>query len=161
MANNLVRNGPTKSTYQQFDLWENFCYDTPSNTTYWLPDWYLNLGVKVTQPSASAATNPPQSSARDADDIVLTNVIGFDVKAWDPPVNSPPTPTASTNPAVYTGGYCDLGNGSNHFNIIGSRYSNVLPTGISQLTQVYDTFPVSYESDGVYQFNSKRAIADD
>ena len=54
------------------------------------------------------------NGARIADDVILTNVIGFDVKAWDPYAQVlDPNPTGQGDPNAQTyvaqGAYVDLG----------------------------------------------------
>ena len=107
------------------------------------------------------------NSARRGEDVVLTNVIGFDVRVFDP--SAPIQPTASgtdvltpgdalpLSTAGAYGAYIDLGNGG------GLPGPNGLPGALfsgpahakSQLTtgvaRVYDTWSLGYEADGIDQ----------
>jgi len=88
--------------------------------------------------TCDALTGDVLSGSRIGEDIILTSVIGFDVKAWDPQANSG------------TGAYVDLGYGgsaSSHFDHAGHPNS-----GLSGgLARVYDTWSWHYECDGVDQ----------
>ena len=97
------------------DLWAN-------NTSYYVADNALASG-----------------GTRTSDDIILTNVIGFDVKAWDPHYTS-----ATAGP----GAYVNLGYG-------GSTYSNAnantlahfgasLTATSANVPRVYDTWSTTY-----------------
>ena len=79
---------------------------------------------------------------RVADDVILTNVIGFDVKAWDPTANGG------------IGAYVDLGYDQSlgtptHFNGLGV---STLAAATNNDPRIYDTYSTSYEganaSDG-------------
>ena len=48
----------------------------------WTPDYYLIKTAAFPAGQGFSASSPP--AQRTADDVVLTNVIGFDVKVWDP-----------------------------------------------------------------------------
>ena len=111
------------------------------------------------------ATSPPQandvpvtwadnvlgSGTRIADDVILTNVIGFDVKAWDPLSGS-------------TGAYMDLGYGNMAYNPNWDDPNSPIPTpfrySLTHLghpdsllhanangARVYDTWSTSYDGD--------------
>jgi hypothetical protein len=111
-----------------------------------------------------------------AEDVVLTNVIGFDVKVWDPgaPVRSdgsvalgPSDPgydalvKSGASPVSY-GAYVDLGYnpdyspGANaptpHFHHAGDARSK-LNANAAQPARVYDTWSIHYEHDGIDQDN--------
>lgn len=115
----------------------------------WTPD--------ATQRPTDYAYNSTATS-RYADDIILTNVIGFDVKSWDP---------------VY-GGYVDLGYKNDTYAVntaIALGLSHVGNTN-SQLdatstypSRVYDTYSTSYEnaiaSDGFDNGGTTGIIDDD
>jgi prepilin-type N-terminal cleavage/methylation domain-containing protein len=120
--------GTLQQTYQKVDPWQSFCYDSVAGKDYWAPDWWLNLNQNTA--TKTAQPTQAQSTPRDADDIILTNVIGFDVKAWDPVAQA----------------YVDLGTGNGVFSNAGAP--------LSSLTRVYDTYPQSYESEGTYYFSS-------
>ncbi len=89
-----VNPGPT---IKQMDYWDSANIATAFGITSGTasPDQYLAQGT----------------GARLADDIVLTNVIGFDVKAWEP---APNLPNAVNNSGanVPMPGYVDLGYGA-------------------------------------------------
>jgi type II secretory pathway component PulJ len=99
------------------DFWSN---RTTSGTDPWPDNYYYQDGTRV------------------ADDIILTNVIGFDVKAWDPDRNM----------------YVDLGNGvSGRFSGTGHTVGYVWDASTSSyvprsLNCVYDTWSTHYESVG-------------
>ncbi len=78
---------------------------------------------------------PPNSGSRIADDVVLTNVIGFDVKAWDPTANGG------------AGAYVDLGSGGAQFGTADPQVGTGT-SGPIYLPGTYDTWPVTYEYTG-------------
>jgi type II secretory pathway component PulJ len=111
---------------------------------------------------ATGALSTYASGLRVAEDVILTNVIGFDVKAWDPtaPIYAGTGAAAGTTispgdltypPAagatqIGTGAYVDLGylpSGSSQFSGVGN-YSSTVP-------RVYDTWSTHYEADGLDQ----------
>ena len=146
-----------------------------------LPGWNTGVQVPVFKPFAPVDfwSEPPTSTifgsvaptSRMSEDVILTNVIGFDVKVWDPgaPVMRRPdggvllpgepgyVPNADT--AVSFGAYVDLGyfpayQGS-AANLLLPRprfqhpgYKNTAGVG---LTQTYCTWSFHYEHDGVDQ----------
>ncbi len=82
------------------------------------------------------------SGTRIADDVILTNVIGFDVKAWDPGANSG------------AGGYVDLCYNpsiSTFFSGPGSSKSmlEAIVTFGAYTARVYDTWSTHYENVGL------------
>lgn len=105
---------------------------------------------------------------RAGEDVVLTNVIGFDVKVWDPdaPIQLGPDqeavypgePGFGSNPVVGTGAFVDLGWGGNTAfgrpghpkSGLGAVYPNGTPRVIP--THVYDTWSYAYETDGQQQY---------
>jgi type II secretory pathway component PulJ len=106
------------------DFWANGTSKSNTDTLPWADDILLTGGTRI------------------ADDVILTNVIGFDVKAWDPTAN------------VGLGAYVDLG-----YNNV--NYTAALATGLSHLgnplskldaspsgARVYDTFSTHYENAG-------------
>ena len=136
-----VNAGPSIS---QMDYWSNSDiatkFNLPSGTTS--PDQYL-----------------AQDGTRVADDVVLTNVIGFDVKVWEPALNT----------------YVDLGYGGlgtatqlkNYAFPTGPTVARFQHPGVYALSQqyglvataqlrqcVYDTGCFSYENEGIYHFDS-------
>jgi len=122
-------------TSTPLDLWTN-------DTNYRLTD----------QAYATAAS-------RYADDVILTNVIGFDVKGWDP---------------VY-GDYKDLGyGGATYASTVGTTaalglghfgHPNSGLVGSATTARVYDTYSTSYESadasDGFDNGSGTAGIIDD
>jgi type II secretory pathway component PulJ len=108
--------------------------------------------------------NPYLDGPRMAEDVILTNVIGFDVKAWDPgaPVRSdgnvalgPSDPgyqalVSNSAPVVSYGAYVDL-----NYNYGGSSDLSAFAgpgNAKAGLARVYDTWSFHYEHDGVDQF---------
>jgi hypothetical protein len=108
------------------------------------------------------------SGSRIADDVILTNVIGFDVKVWDPnaPVYSdgsrtilPGDPDYATyfasKPSIGTGAYVDLGYRDVDYSNLNAntfahrgRASSSLNVISSAFARVYDTYSTSYETSG-------------
>ena len=120
--------------------------------------------------SDQALTNLTNDGLRVADDVVLTNVIGFDVKIWEPAANNG------------AGGYIDLGWNPNlsppastpaasialknlvppqspatpRFTNGGIQESRLNAYSTNTLPQcVYDSGCFSYENEGMYHFDSK------
>ncbi len=105
-----------------------------------------------------------QDGVRLADDVILTNVIGFDVKVWEPAWNNG------------SGGYVDLGyNGVQYnsatlpvprpptgptiprFDHLGTPKSGLAVNPLAPQTpqqRVYDSYCFSYENEGIYAFNN-------
>ena len=83
--------------------------------------WTNDTSKRPSNPALNAGGN------RIADDVILTNVIGFDVKAFDPSV-----------------GYVDLGTGNGQFS---AGNAKAVGSGVS-LPGVYDTWPTHYEYVG-------------
>jgi hypothetical protein len=137
--------------------------------------------------SSSAETLPAaldglifdSASTRFGEDIVLTNVISFDVRVFDPaapvaestsgndlitPERSPPAaafPSGGSGRIQANGAYVDLGNGVStagpsgiapRFAGFGSPLS--LLNGSVTAACVYDTWSTHYEADGVDQDNA-------
>ena len=123
-----------------------------------------------TLPAGLAGLVFDSNSPRLGEDVVLTNVVAFDVRVFDPAAplaNSPsgndvvgPLDDTSPFPAVPTanGAYVDLGNQvmtvgpsgeSPRFAGFGSPLSRLL--GSSTTACVYDTWSTHYEADGVDQ----------
>jgi len=113
------------------------CYSTPSGATtmastdFWnSPDPLMGVG------------NAVPGDPRPTDDLILTNVIGFDVKVYDPGA----------------GMYVDLGFNpgvNTHFSHLGMPMSGLDASG--DQARVYDTWTLSYEGDGIDQFNDGMA----
>lgn len=115
-----------------------YLYDAASNPNGYV-DFWTNVTTYRESDTAMATPLGIAAGARTTDDIILTNVIGFDVKAWDP--------TA--------GGYVDLGynntpctaalkNGLSHWGHRKSHLNATANTGI----RVYDTWSTHYEATG-------------
>ena len=70
-----VAGSPTGSNnLNRVDLSSNVCMD--ATTKYWVPENFLSeMGFTL---------SPQCTPVRWADDVILTNVVGFDVKVWDP-----------------------------------------------------------------------------
>jgi type II secretory pathway component PulJ len=86
--------------------------------------------------------------ARIADDVILTNVIGFDVKAWDPTANGG------------AGAYVDLGNGSGSGQFTGTGQTvgytwNGTSWDPKVLRSVYDTWSNAYETVGTSSYDQQ------
>jgi hypothetical protein len=78
------------------------------------------------------------AGSRISDDVILTNVVGFDVKAWDPGANGG------------AGGYVDLGynpTASTFFSDYGAAKSML--RGSATTARVYDTWSTHYENVGL------------
>jgi type II secretory pathway component PulJ len=93
---------------------------------YWSPQAFVGTSL------AENCLNGKVDGARPNDDVILTNVIGFDVTVWDPQA-----PQANGG----VGGYVELGSGTGHFSA-GNLNS------LSGLTNVYDTWSFHYEQVG-------------
>ncbi len=120
---------------------------TPSSLTG-LDFWTNTVGYRLGDNAYIG--NGTNAGTRIADDIILTNVIGFDVKGWDP--------TANSN----TGAYVDLGYGGVTYKstigtmaALGLGHLGNASSGLcagnestpnSNVARVYDTFSTSYES---------------
>jgi hypothetical protein len=106
-----------------------------------------------------------KSTVRIAEDVILTNVIGFDVKAFD--VRAPlylsgtevlapgdtgyATNLAANTTPTSTGAYVDLGYGMNITNGPGKSDFSGPGNATSRLQGIYDTWSFHYEHDGINQ----------
>ncbi|MFZ1936892.1 MAG: hypothetical protein WAU84_24420, partial [Thermoguttaceae bacterium] len=104
------------------DFWSNRTSTSNSDSYPWA-DTYFGTGSRL------------------SDDIILTNVIGFDVKAWDP---------KASNGQGGQGMYVDLGynttlTGTNatNFSSLGDNKSSLMAAN-SNSARVYDTYSTSY-----------------
>jgi type II secretory pathway pseudopilin PulG len=102
----------------------------------------IDFWSNVTSPSlADNALNLAGNGSRIADDVILTNVIGFDVKAWDPGANGG------------AGDYVDLGNNDMAKNPSGFFTGFGMPKsmlqGSANTARVYDTWSTHYETVGL------------
>ena len=120
----------------QMDFWSN---GTTAPTSLWAEN-YLTTHYDGTY---DPVTDPALYEPRIADDVILTNVVGFDVKAWDPTANGG------------AGSYVDLGylgtsynqaTNGNTFGHYGAQ--NSLLIGSATTACVYDTWPITYEYTG-------------
>jgi type II secretory pathway component PulJ len=157
----------TSAGFSQIDMWGNIPANAAINATTLLPDQFVNQ-----------ANN---DGTRLADDVVLTNVIGFDVKFWDPlaPLRSYTDPSSNqvllVKPGdmnysasltiVSYGAYVDLGWSRFDPNYLASlpptaptpafynlgNPKSLLNTGSAR---VYDSGCFSYENEGIYTFNN-------
>jgi hypothetical protein len=99
--------------------------------------WTINPdSPSLTSPLSDTALIAPgdDTSARIADDVILTNVIGFDVKVWDTAANGG------------IGAYVDLGfnNAANtYFSNFGDNNSGLQATAAT--ARVYDTWSNTYD----------------
>jgi len=103
--------------------------------------------------AANLAAFGPFSGARQGEDIVLTNVLAFDIRVFDPRAPLKMTATTAVVPgdpgysnasaAGLTGAYVDLGSGTATTDLLGPA------TGKSRLTRIYDTWSNHYEFNGI------------
>lgn len=115
-----------------------------AQTDFWSNNPGLRLADNYLTTLIDTGYNPAtdlQYESRIADDVILTNVIGFDVKAWDPDVG--------------TGQYVDLGyvgvgrfagNGA----VVGYTQGGVGGYTAQALPRVYDTWSTHYEDVGTW-----------
>jgi hypothetical protein len=137
--------------------------------------WSNNPDLNMTNNALTGTANP---GSRIADDVILTNVIGFDVKAWDPgaPIMGtttnpipPGSPPDSSGNATYIpdsgaipigfGAYVDLGYYPNYappanypqprFHHLGYDYGTLVLSATNAYPfRTYDTFSTHYENSG-------------
>ncbi len=181
-SDTLVPNSLVDLTRREFRFLHNPTGDTTGGTGFFpypFVGFAQQLPLPHLQPSVSPSGDqlPPAlaglifdtTSVRRGEDVVLTNVISFDVRVFDP--SAPLQPTASNTDVLAPGdavplstagaygAYIDLGNGG------GLPGPNGLPNALfsglgqvkSQLTtdtaRVYDTWSLGYEADGIDQDN--------
>lgn len=120
-----------------------------------------------------AATSP-----RVGEDVVLTNVLAFDVRVFDPAAPVHVSQDAAVVPgdpgmgaAVAAGAYVDLGNNNNsnavlspvgitpHFSGYGASLSKL--NGSATAARVYDTWSTHYEADGIDQDDGGGGLIDE
>jgi hypothetical protein len=118
---------------------------------------------------SSGTASPDQYLAHDgtrlADDVVLTNVIGFDVKVWEPA----PNPPNNGMPGYVNLGYAGTqfnpalappqGPTTPRFDHVGAPKSGLVAVGTVPNPpkfpqRVYDSYCFSYENEGIYNFNA-------
>lgn len=98
------------------------------------------------------------TGARQGEDIVLTNVLAFDIRVFDPRAPLNDTGVTAVDPgdpgygsgssASVNGAYVDLGSGAAATALMGSATSK------SKLTRIYDTWSTHYEFNGIDEDNS-------
>jgi type II secretory pathway component PulJ len=98
------------------------------------------------------------TGTRQGEDIVLTNVVAFDIRVFDPraPLNETSITAVDPGDPGYGGGasagvngaYVDLGSGAATTPLMGSA------TAKSKLTRIYDTWSTHYEFNGIDEDNS-------
>jgi len=91
--------------------------------------WTTATGNRMTDYDLTAST----SNVRVSDDIILTNVIGFDVKAWDP------TQNAYVDLGYAGVSYASAPNGLGHLGDPNSQLN-----GTATTARVYDTWSTTY-----------------
>lgn len=111
-------------------------------------------------PYAGTATNLSSGAAalsgtRQGEEIVLRNVLAFDVRVFDPEAairsggnvalvpGDPGYPTATSPSPLALGCYVDLGSGAASTTLMGTA------TAASELNRIYDTWSTHYECNGV------------
>jgi len=139
------------------------------------------FAVVPTPPTGSTFTNPvfpvnrpeigaflaPLTGARLGDDVLLTNVIAFDVRVWDSlaelrenngVVTKPGDPGWPAGTAVGTGAYVDLGYDPAIISQFASVNNHQKPYGGTDFrlgrdaaNRIYDTWSLHYENDGIDQ----------
>ena len=111
----------------------------PSNKT--TLDFWSNRTSTSNTDSYPWADTTLGTGTRVSDDIILNNVIGFDVKAWDPAQKA----------------YVDLGNVAGGTGLSGAANNK------SGLTAVYDTWSTTYDGDKAHDGldNDNNGIVDD
>jgi hypothetical protein len=142
---------------------------------YVLPAAKTAVDFWSNDPTQRFADNELGNGSRIADDVILTSVIGFDVKVWDSGV--PVMPDSVTgkpilpgdanypnppNPAqaIGFGGYVDLGYSplyapssaypQPYFNLYGDPSNKSQLNGSINRARVYDTWSTHYETAGLY-----------
>jgi type II secretory pathway pseudopilin PulG len=119
--------------------WNAGIWSGSATTTY--PDnrvdFWANSGTYApfSDSMISDGSGNTYSGTRIADDVILTNVIGFDVKAWDPGA----------------GAYVDLGSGSAQLFAGNGDSRSQLAGGPAR---VYDTWSTHYENVGLTGFDA-------
>ena len=103
--------------------------------------------------AANISSGVALSGTRQGEDVVLTNVLSFDVRVFDPQAPLRTTAATAVDPGDpgYAGGsaanvrgaYIDLGSGAASTTLMGSAVAK------SQLTKIYDTWTSHYEFNGI------------
>ena len=110
-------------------------------------------GFPYNETGSNLAASGPLTSARKGEDIVLTNVLAFDVRVFDPRAPLNDTGVTAVDPgdpgygsgssASVKGAYVDLGSGAATTVLMGSA------TAKSKLAGIYDTWSTHYEFNGI------------
>jgi len=106
----------------------------------------------------------PLTGTRQGEDVVLTNVLAFDVRVFDPraPLNDtgvtavdPGDPGYSSGSAAgVNGAYVDLGSGVATTTLMGSANTKSKLAGTTGIAGIYDTWSTHYEFNGIDEDNS-------
>ena len=106
----------------------------------------------------------PLTLSRQGEDIVLTNVLAFDIRVFDPraPLNDtgitavdPGDPGyGSGSSAGVNGAYVDLGSKPDTTILMSSANVKSKLTGITDIAGIYDTWSTHYEFNGIDEDNS-------
>jgi len=159
-------------------------FPSPNVMDFWINTPFSTWGG--VEPGTGELTAFP--GARAGEDVVLSNVIGFDVKAWDPlaPVVQDGAGTlllpgdqnySTTLTAVAYGAYVDLGYATGYVDGLGNPRSafckvnddpntgapgprSNLPPSVTG-PRVYDTWSLHYENDGVKQVGNVSGLVTD
>jgi type II secretory pathway component PulJ len=145
---------PTPSTISAFTLTNDGTVDSSNDNRF--DAWRYPLPKKELDKATGAHSyfyNPaaPASGQRIADDVILTNVIGFDVKAWDPTYVDPNTGAVGAyvdlgyNNVDFASSYATSANGLGH---LGHPQSGL--NGTAATARVYDTYSFHYENVGTF-----------
>ena len=110
-------------------------------------DFWTNDTTKRIADNAMTTALGYTDGTRIADDVILTNVIGFDVKAWDPTAGAY-IDLGYGGVAYTTANYATVANGLSHF---GHPRSGLV--GSATTACIYDTYSFHYECDGVRESN--------
>lgn len=149
-------------------------------------DYWSNPHPWATVDNLTGTLNAYTGGSRIAEDVILTNVISFDVKVWEPgaPVRAGATAGSVSIPGdadyatagavVGFGAYVDLGwNGNTAFTPVNNTDPAALfsdrgsyPGGgagyaFHNLARTYDTWSTHYESDGVDQDDGGTGLTDE
>ena len=154
-------NPKTSYTLGQFDAWK----DPLPFTEVTLTGTSGTTNTKLDPDTGAIIVVPGKDAGpRVAEDVILTDVIGFDVKAWDPGAPlfeyggktlAPGDPgylaASSSGTLVGYGAYVDLGYAPSYSPAAGAPepWFNGDGNSSSGLTRVYDTWSTHYEKDGV------------
>ena len=153
----LVPNTLSDLTNRESRFLHNVAGDT---TGAGFPYWFINQSVGPVMPHQIVPAEAGlvfDNTNRVGEDIVLTNVIAFDVRVFDPvaplqastsgsDVLAPGDLIAITTPQA-NGAYVDLGNAGG----APGQWFTGAAAQLPLLTRVYDTWSLGYEADGIDQ----------